>query len=132
MNFLHLINYLLVNSAIMKVNWNEEKENLKKMLDEQQSYASIARHYGVSDNSIKKAALKLGFELLPRRVINETEQNSKHRNNISSVCKKCGKHFVQPSYKSNNYFCCEQCKHDYYGELLPNFDSTVFFNKKNR
>ena len=64
----------------MKVNWINEKENLKKLIDEKIAYDTIGKKYGVSGNAVKKAAKKIGIELLERRKINPKETfNRKNR-----------------------------------------------------
>ena len=54
----------------MKVNWNIEKNNLEKMLNEKISYEEIGRYYNVTGNAVKKAAKKLGLMLEQKREIN--------------------------------------------------------------
>lgn len=57
------------------------KEELKKLILEQnKSYSSIGKLYGVSGNAIKKAAKKLGITLPRRRTINAKE-NFSHSGN---------------------------------------------------
>ena len=72
----------------MKVNWNEKKNELEQLIRDKVPYERIGKIYGVSGNSIKNAAIKLGIILEKRRVINDTE-NFKHYgsrgNKISNV-----------------------------------------------
>ena len=69
-----------------------EKEELEKLIkEEQMSYEAIGRIYGVTGNAIKKAALKLGIDLEPRRKVNSKE-NFSHLGN-SKVDKVSDKEF---------------------------------------
>ena len=59
-----------------------EKEELEKLINvENLPYTTIGEMYGVTANSIKKAALRLGIELKPRRKINPNENFSKNAKN---------------------------------------------------
>ena len=50
--------------------WAKEKENLEKLINtEHISYEEIGRRYGVSGQSIKKAASRLGINIPKRRKI---------------------------------------------------------------
>lgn len=54
------------------------KLDLERMLiKEGLSYESVGRTFGVTGNSIKKAAIRLGIELTKRRRINKCEIFSK-------------------------------------------------------
>lgn len=57
------------------------KLDLERMLiEEGLSYESVGRTFGVTGNSIKKAAIRLGIELTKRRKINKCEIFSKNQN----------------------------------------------------
>jgi len=98
----------------MKVKWNEEKENIEKLIKEGVSYERIGRQYGVTGASVKKAAKKLGIELEQKREINPSEHFNKgvHK---THVCQnpKCGKVFYHRDNGSYNKFCCMSCQHEY-------------------
>lgn len=96
----------------MKVDWNNEKENLIHMIQNKESYESIGRYYGVSGTTIKKTAIKLGIELEPRRTINETETFQKGVIKIHRYCLNCGKE-LEGRKKSKNIFCDCTCQHEY-------------------
>jgi hypothetical protein len=64
--------------------WKYDKEELAQLILEQnRSYSSIGKMYGVSGAAIKKAAKRFGIPLPRRRVVNESEKFShpKRRNN---------------------------------------------------
>lgn len=61
----------------MKVNWLEEQENLKSLIESGLPYERIGIMYGVTGNAVKKAAKKLGIELKKKRSINEKEHFNK-------------------------------------------------------
>lgn len=95
----------------MKVNWENEKEHLKKMLNEKISYAEIGRYYNVSGNAVKKAAKKLGLMLEQKREINPKEHFNKDKCKIH-ICQNCGKEFThKPS--TFNKFCDNKCQQEY-------------------
>lgn len=95
----------------MKVNWQNEKEQLEKMLSENLSYEEIGRYYNVSGNAIKKAAKKLGLTLQQRRKINSEEHFNKGKHKIH-ICKNCGKEFTH-KVSSFNKFCNNKCHSEY-------------------
>ena len=53
-----------------------KKELESLILEQNKSYSSIGRLYGISGNAVKKAAKKLGIKLPRRRVVNEKENFS--------------------------------------------------------
>lgn len=91
----------------MKVKWNEEKENIEKLIKEGVSYERIGRQYGVTGNSVKKAAKKLGIELERKREINPNEHFNKGKHgkikNSHDICPICGKE----KYHSSKL--CREC-----------------------
>ena len=88
--------------------WNNEKENLDKLINiEHISYEEIGRRYGVSGQSIKKAAYRLGINLPKRREINPKETFGKGTAK-KGYCLNCGKEIIL--YKSTyGKFCSNEC-----------------------
>lgn len=118
----------------MKVNWAEEKENLEKLISENISYTEIGRRYGVTDNAVKKAAIKLGIILPKKRKINPNETFGKGKNDVLERCKHCGKEFKHAAYLGNVDFCSEECKSKFIKDnefkvCTPNIKD--FYNRKN-
>ena len=95
----------------MKVNWNEEKTNIEKLIKEGVSYERIGRQYGVTGNSVKKAAKKLGIELKQKREINPSEHFNRGKKTIHK-CLNCGKEFEHSS-SSRNKFCSNKCQGEF-------------------
>lgn len=92
----------------MKVNWNEEKTNIEKLIKEGVSYERIGRQYGVTGASVKKAAKKLGIELEQKREINPSEHFNRGKKTIHK-CLNCGKEL---SYAQKKY-CSLECQTKY-------------------
>lgn len=95
-----------------KYNKNE-LENL--ILIENKSYEEIGRRFGVSGAAIKKAAFRLGIELISRRNINEKETFNKGNYKIKrdiGHCICCGKDFIKYANKTNKY-CSKECYNKY-------------------
>ena len=61
----------------MKIDWENEKDNLEKLILENVPYEKIGKIYGVTGNAIKKAAKKLNIQLTSRRSINNKEHFNK-------------------------------------------------------
>ena len=96
---------------IMKVNWENEKENLSQMINDKISYVEIGRYYNITGNAVKKAAKKLGLVLEQRRDKNTTETFNKGKWKIH-ICQNCGEKFThRPS--TRNKFCDNKCKAEY-------------------
>ena len=80
---------------------------------ENKSYEEIGRIYKVSGSAIKKAALRLGLKLKPKRKINKSETFHKGEIfNEKGVCLNCGKEFIKYSNKKNIY-CSNKCQQEY-------------------
>ena len=95
----------------MKVNWENEKENLSQMINDKISYVEIGRYYNITGNAVKKAAKKLGLVLEQRRDKNTTETFNKGKCKIH-FCQNCGEKFThRPS--TRNKFCDNKCKAEY-------------------
>ena len=90
--------------------WIEEKENLIKLIKKENlSYEEIGRRYNVSGVAIKKAALRLGIELEPRRAINPKETFNKGVIKAErGVCKECGKEIILYANRLDSY-CSVKC-----------------------
>lgn len=117
----------------MKVNWKVEKEKLEKMISENISYEEIGRQYGVTGNAVKKAAKKLGIILPQKREINPNETFGKGKNDVSEICKVCGKEFKHPAYLGIVDFCSNECKKKYTeGKHIDKQQLYIkeFYNKK--
>jgi len=95
----------------MKVNWENEKEALKKLINEGVSYECIGRRYDVTGAAVKKAAIKLGIELERRRKINPNEHFNKGKGK-TLICKNCGREFRHRE-TSYNVFCSKKCYGEY-------------------
>lgn len=86
----------------MKVNWNIEKNNLEKMLNEKISYEEIGRYYNVTGNAVKKAAKKLGLMLEQKREINPKEHfNKKNKDEVNLIVE--DKTLIKEPIKINNF-----------------------------
>ena len=90
------------------VNWEKEKSNIEKLIQEGVSYERIGREYHCTGNNIKKVARKLGIPLESRRIVNEKETFNKGCGNVKK-CKHCGK----PLLKRNCMFCSAECRNQY-------------------
>ena len=97
----------------MKINRYKEEDLEKFLIEENKSYQEVGRIYGVSGNAVKKAALKFGLSILPKRIINpkETFGKGKIKNGIG-YCINCGKSFIKYSNKSNKY-CSQKCQQEF-------------------
>lgn len=85
----------------MKVKWENEKEQLEKMLLENISYEEIGRYYNVTGNAVKKALKKLGLILEPKRKINPKEHFNKKSIETAVVVE--NKNLVKEPIKINNF-----------------------------
>lgn len=92
------------------------KDELERLiLQDKKSYEAIGRYYGVTGNAIKKAAKKMGINLLPKRKINPKEQfahiKTQRTDNIK-VCHNCGKQF-KAKKSSLGIYCSQRCQLEY-------------------
>lgn len=94
----------------MKVDWIKEKDNLIILLNNNKSYESIGRIYGVTGASVKKAAKKLGIVLVPKRKINPNETFNKGSKRIE-YCINCGKELT--GNRNNKKYCSVKCQCEY-------------------
>ena len=69
------VRFLKTNYLLYMENYSK-KELETLILEQNKSYSSIGRLYGVSGNAVKKTAKKLGIKLPRRRVVNEKENFS--------------------------------------------------------
>lgn len=88
-------------------NWENEKENIEKLISNGATYEYIGKLYGCTGANIKKQARKLGINLPERRKINPTETFNKGK---GKKCKNCGRP-LQVYYR---VFCCDECREEYY------------------
>ena len=95
----------------MKIDWIKEKENLLHLISDGIPYTKIGEMYGVTDNAIKKAAIKLGIVLTKRRATNPNETFNKGRQFVIDKeykCLCCGKKFS--TNRNNQKFCNNKCQ----------------------
>ena len=93
----------------MKSKWESEKETLQRLIvEEKVSYEEIGRRYNCSGANIKKVALRLGIELVPRRSINDKETFNKKEHK----CLCCGK-----LLDTNRKYCDSNCQKKYASDL---------------
>ena len=97
------------------INWKDEKENLIKLIfEEQKSYKEIGRIYGCTDSNIRKVSKRLGIDIGYRRKLNESEierlKNGtwSHNPKDFSTCLFCGKKFKRYNGSSCK-FCSREC-----------------------
>ena len=95
---------------MIKIDWESKRDDLLKHLEESCSYEEIGRMYGVTGNAVKKALLRLGIELKPRRSINKSEHFNKGTGKIKT-CINCGKNFT--SHINESKFCSRECFFEY-------------------
>ena len=99
------------------IKWEDEKDNLQKLIDEGVTYERIGKNYGCSGANIKKQAKKLGIPLKERRKVNPSETFNK---NTGKKCLNCG----NPVGGRNSNFCSTECKKEYeYKKLVVDWKS---------
>jgi len=112
------------------------KEDLEKLiLIDKLSYEEIGKQYDVTGAAIKKAALRLGIELIKRRKINDKETFNKGVELVKrdfSECKTCGKSFVKYA-SSFNIYCSHMCQKKYEHNVLYQkfLSGDEFFQRSN-
>jgi hypothetical protein len=112
------------------------KEDLEKLiLIDKLSYEEIGKQYDVTGAAIKKAALRLGIELIKRRKINGKETFNKGVELVKrdfSECKTCGKSFVKYA-SSFNIYCSHTCQKKYEHNVLYQkfLSGDEFFQRSN-
>lgn len=94
--------------------WDNKKEELTELLLNQKlSYVEVGKRYGVSGAAIKKAALRLGFNLPYRRKVNPKETFGKGIIKVPiAICPNCSKE-VRLYASRRNTFCSFKCQHEY-------------------
>lgn len=93
-------------------NWNEEIENLKRMVfEENLSYEEIGRIYGCSGSNIKKVMQRRGIEL-PVRSKNAGREPVNKGTGKKYYCLNCGKDITSAKNTPRKY-CSNQCQRDY-------------------
>lgn len=93
------------------INWEIEKENIAKLIEEGATYENIGRKYGCSGANIKKQAKKLGIALKTRRKVNPCETFNR---GSGKKCANCGK----PIGARHSKFCSPECKKEYEYKVL--------------
>lgn len=88
------------------INWEDEKENIARLIEEGVTYENIGRKYGCSGANIKKQAKKLGIILKTRRKVNPCETFNR---GSGKKCMNCG----NPVGTRNSKFCSSECKKEY-------------------
>lgn len=102
----------------MKINWEEEKENLKIYLQQGYTYSQIANIYNLScTKPIKKAVIKLELEEFYNPIFK---------------CKFCGQEFTNKHQYSGHVGCCE--KNPNYNKRISQLEyarTCIDYNKSN-
>jgi endogenous inhibitor of DNA gyrase (YacG/DUF329 family) len=94
----------------MKVNWENEKDNLYKMIVfDKKSYTEIGRYYGCTCQAIRKAAKKLNIPLEYKRKVNPKETFNKGKG-VLQHCLNCGKELHS---KHKHKFCSNKCQRQF-------------------
>lgn len=100
-----------------RINWNEEKENLKSLLEKGYTYIQIAHVYGLNNhNSIKRNIIKLGLEQYYKPIFR---------------CKYCDKEFDNKQQYMGHVSVCEK-NPNYNNRLLQLEHARSFINLNNR
>lgn len=108
----------------MKVNWLEEEDTLRKLINDGVSYEKIGKKYNVTGNAIKKAAKNLNINLNKRREINPKEHFNRGKKQ-THTCLNCGKEFDN-NKNSKNKFCSNKCQTDYqYKEYIKRWKKGI-------
>ena len=117
------------------IDWKEQKEILYQLLLEQHlSYEEIGRRYQISGNAVKKAALRLGFELSRKRIVNDKETFNKGNIKVPiGICPNCGKEVKLYTGRLNS-FCSIKCQGEYkhkinFENLFEDYKIEIFITK---
>ena len=86
----------------MKINWEIDKDNIIKKINEKVSYEEIGKEYNVSGSYIKKICKRNGIFLEPRRKTNIKEHFNKGKR--KNCCLYCGKE-IDADKKYCNLHC---------------------------
>lgn len=101
----------MVQSLIMKVDWEKEKDKLKSLIDSKIPYSKIGKIYDVSGAAVKKAAKKLKIPLPLRRKKNPSETFNKGKTlklKTNCYCLNCN-----AEININRKFCSNKCQSQY-------------------
>lgn len=94
------------------MNWNDEIENLKKLVfEEKLSYEEIGRMYNCTGNNIKKVMQRRGIELLVRSKNAGREPINKGTGK-KYYCLNCGKDITSAKNTTHKY-CSNKCQQEY-------------------
>lgn len=93
----------------MRRNWNLEKENLNKLVNEDNlSYIKIGKIYGCSDSNIRKVLKRLEIPTPIRNAKNSKYPHKAHNKKPQNHCLYCGNPIIR-----RNKFCNEKCHSNY-------------------
>lgn len=94
------------------MNWNDEIENLKKLVfEENLSYEEIGRIYNCTGNNIKRVMQRRGIEL-PIRSKNAGREPVNKGTGKKYYCLNCGKDITSAKNTSHKY-CSNKCQREY-------------------
>lgn len=93
------------------INWENEKENLRKMyVEDSLSQGEIAKKYGLDQSAI---SLRLKASEISRTPEDELRLRVKKNPDIIKICKCCGKKFYaldyNGRYNKNRQYCSLRC-----------------------
>ena len=90
-------------------NWNLEKENLNKLVNEDNlSYIKIGKIYGCTDSNIRKVLKRLNIPVPIRNAKNSKYPHKAHNKKSQNHCLFCGN-----PINRRNKFCNETCHSKY-------------------
>lgn len=87
--------------------WLNEKEKLKELINQGLIYDEIGKMYNVSGAAIRKAAQRIGIQLPRRRKINPNETFNKGTAK-TAICIYCNKTFIKYP-NSKHLYCSMKC-----------------------
>ena len=94
------------------MNWNDEIENLKKLVfEEELSYEEIGRMYNCTGNNIKRVMQRRGIEL-PVRSKNAGREPINKGTGKKYYCLNCGKDITSAKNTTHKY-CSNKCQQEY-------------------
>lgn len=92
------------------MNWFDEKDTLKRLiLEEKLSYEQIGKLYNKSGQTIRRAARKIGINLIPRRKINPKEHFNKGRKGHKCTNENCNNIIIG---NTKQKYCCNKCQRE--------------------
>lgn len=95
------------------INWENKKDILIDLIQVKQiPYEEIGRMFNCTGNAVKKAAKKLGIELVSRRKINENETFNRGKGK-KGICLNCGNEYNIYRSSRPGKFCSNKCQLEY-------------------